>query len=162
MFICDCSRSARAPPVVVSHFQALLQDAAPPRPPPPAAVPAVRPSVSRVLPPLLWFSNVYRLLSHALESCSRVMLSCQNWRCQHAHKSRRVFLLRLNTCQEANCFVHVLLCHAPWNMLRSTCFISYAPCIFVICTNFTYVQLVTTIRLTYLCICSRYPSLLSL
>ena len=81
--------------------------------PPPAAVRAVRPSVCRVLPPLLWFSNVYRLLSHALESCSRVMLSCQNWRCQHAHKSRRVFLLRLNTCQEANCFVHVLLCHAP-------------------------------------------------
>ena len=52
-------------------LHALLQDTAPPPLPPPAAAPAVTPSVSRVLP-LLWFSKVYRLLSHGLELCSRV------------------------------------------------------------------------------------------
>ena len=60
---CTCSTSR-----CVSHFQALLQDTAPPPPPPPAAAPAVIPSGSHVLPLLLWFSKVYRVLSHMLTS----------------------------------------------------------------------------------------------
>ena len=52
-------------PSCVPH-QALLQDTAPPPPPPPPAAPAtIRPSMGRVLP-LLFFSEFYLLLSHAV------------------------------------------------------------------------------------------------
>ena len=81
----------------------LPQDTAPPLPLPPAGAPTVR-NVSRVLP-LPWCSKVYRVLSHALVSCSRVKADIANF-----HTDVDVcFLLRLITYQAAKFFVHVVL-----------------------------------------------------
>ena len=91
----------------------LPQDTAPQLPLPPAAAPTVRPNVSRVLP-LLRCSKVYRVLSRALVSCSRVKAAVANL---HTDVDG-CFWLRLITYQAAQ-FLYMSCFFLPCTMKHS-------------------------------------------